>query len=68
MKKKKHELDEQEKSLKLVEQQLAITLTPKCNDSLRHPTKVEMTDCPIPPKRMRREVIRQNRTISKTNV
>ncbi|MBZ3887166.1 Structural maintenance of chromosomes flexible hinge domain-containing protein 1 [Sciurus carolinensis] len=61
MKKKKQELDEQEKSLKLIEQKLGMTPTRKCNDSLRHSTKVEMTDCPIPPKRMRRESTRQNR-------
>uniref|UniRef100_A0A8C5ZDK0 Structural maintenance of chromosomes flexible hinge domain containing 1 n=1 Tax=Marmota marmota marmota TaxID=9994 RepID=A0A8C5ZDK0_MARMA len=61
MKKKKQELDEQEKSLKLIEQKLGMTPTRKCNDSLRHSTKVEMTDCPIPPKRMRRETTRQNR-------
>lgn len=40
----------------------------KCNDSLRHSPKVEMTDCPIPPKRMRREAARQNRIITKTDV
>ncbi|EQB79087.1 elastin microfibril interface located protein 2-like protein [Camelus ferus] len=55
MKKKKQELDEQEKNLKLIEQKLGMTPTRKCNDSLRHPT----TDCPIPPKRMRREATRQ---------
>lgn len=68
MKKKKQELDEREKTLKLMEQQLGMTPTRKCNDSLCHPTKVEMPDCPIPAKRMRREVTRQNRTITKTNV
>lgn len=36
-----------------------MTPTRKCNDSLRHP----MTDCPVPPKRMRREVTRQNRWV-----
>ncbi|XP_061025692.1 structural maintenance of chromosomes flexible hinge domain-containing protein 1 isoform X2 [Eubalaena glacialis] len=64
MKKKKQELDEQEKNLKLIEQKLGMTPTRKCNDSLRHP----MTDCPIPPKRMRREATRQNRIITKTDV
>lgn len=68
MKKKKQELDEREKNLKLIEQKLGMTPTHKCNDSLRHPTKVEITDCPIPPKRMRREATRQNRTITKTDV
>ncbi|XP_048662554.1 structural maintenance of chromosomes flexible hinge domain-containing protein 1 [Marmota marmota marmota] len=68
MKKKKQELDEQEKSLKLIEQKLGMTPTRKCNDSLRHSTKVEMTDCPIPPKRMRRETTRQNRIPTKSDV
>ncbi|XP_015418161.1 PREDICTED: structural maintenance of chromosomes flexible hinge domain-containing protein 1 [Myotis davidii] len=69
MKKKKQELDEREKTLKLMEQHLlGVTPTRKGSDSLGHPTKVEMTDCPNPPKRMRREVTRQNRTVSKTNV
>ncbi|XP_023609981.1 structural maintenance of chromosomes flexible hinge domain-containing protein 1 isoform X3 [Myotis lucifugus] len=69
MKKKKQELDEREKTLKLMEQHLlGVTPTRKGSDSLGHPTKVEMTDCPIPPKRMRREVTRQNRTVTKTNV
>lgn len=67
MKKKKQELDEQEKSLKLIEQKLGMTPTSKCNDTF-HPTKVEMTDCPIPPKRMRRESTRQNRIITKADV
>ncbi|XP_036179296.1 structural maintenance of chromosomes flexible hinge domain-containing protein 1 isoform X3 [Myotis myotis] len=69
MKKKKQELDEREKTLKLMEQHLlGVTPTRKGSDSLGHPTKVEMTDCPNPPKRMRREVTRQNRTVTKTNV
>jgi len=68
MKKKKQELDEQEKNLKLIEQKLGMTPTRKCNDSLRHPAKVEMTDCPVPPKRMRREASRQNRIITKSDV
>lgn len=38
-----------------------MTSTHKCNDLLRHPAKVEITDCPIPLKRMRREATRQNR-------
>lgn len=46
------------------EQKLGMTPTRKCNDSLRHP----MTDCPVPPKRMRRETTRQNRIITKTDV
>lgn len=68
MKKKKQELDEQEKNLKIIEQKLGMTPTRKCNDSLRHSTKVEVVDCPIPPKRMRRETTRQNRIITKTDV
>nr|XP_044998928.1 structural maintenance of chromosomes flexible hinge domain-containing protein 1 isoform X1 [Jaculus jaculus] len=61
MKKKKQELDEQEKSLKLIEQKLGMTPTRKCSDSLRHSVKVELTGSPIPAKRMRRESTRQNR-------
>ncbi|NP_001245095.1 structural maintenance of chromosomes flexible hinge domain-containing protein 1 isoform X1 [Macaca thibetana thibetana] len=68
MKKKKQELDEHEKNLKLIEEKLGMTPIRKCNDSLRHSPKVEMTDCPIPPKRMRREATRQNRIITKTDV
>ncbi|XP_055466093.1 structural maintenance of chromosomes flexible hinge domain-containing protein 1 [Psammomys obesus] len=51
MKRKKQELDEQEKSLKIIEQKLGMTPTPK----------IELTECPIPAKRMRRETTRQNR-------
>ncbi|XP_036028961.1 structural maintenance of chromosomes flexible hinge domain-containing protein 1 [Onychomys torridus] len=61
MKKKKQELDEQEKSLKLIEQKLGMTPTRKCNDSFCHSAKIELTECPIPTKRMRRESTRQNR-------
>ncbi|XP_060056746.1 structural maintenance of chromosomes flexible hinge domain-containing protein 1 isoform X2 [Erinaceus europaeus] len=68
MKRKKQELDEQVKSLKLIEQKLGMTPTRKSSESLRHPTKVEVADCPIPPKRMRRETTRQNRIITKTDV
>lgn len=68
MKKKKQELDEQEKNLKLIEQKLGMTPTRKCNDSLRHPAKAEMIGCPVPPKRARRETTRQNRTVTKTDV
>ncbi|XP_057614529.1 structural maintenance of chromosomes flexible hinge domain-containing protein 1 [Chionomys nivalis] len=61
MKKKKQELDEQEKSLKLIEQKLGMTPAWKCNDSFCHSPKIELTECPIPTKRMRRESTRQNR-------
>ncbi|KAL6039937.1 hypothetical protein STEG23_004354 [Scotinomys teguina] len=61
MKKKKQELDEQEKSLKLIEQKLGMTPTRKCNDSFCHSAKIELTECPVPTKRMRRESTRQNR-------
>ncbi|KAK2094659.1 hypothetical protein P7K49_028397 [Saguinus oedipus] len=53
MKKKKQELDEHEKNLKLIEEKLGMTPIRKCNESLHQSPKVEMTDCPIPPKRMR---------------
>nr|BAK62894.1 hypothetical protein [Pan troglodytes] len=68
MRKKKQELDEHEKNLKLIEEKLGMTPIRKCNDSLRHSPKVETTDCPVPPKRMRREATRQNRIITKTDV
>ncbi|XP_075812577.1 structural maintenance of chromosomes flexible hinge domain-containing protein 1 [Microtus pennsylvanicus] len=61
MKKKKQELDEQEKSLKLIEQKLGMSPAWKCNDSFCHSPKIELTECPIPTKRMRRESTRQNR-------
>lgn len=61
MKKKKQELDEQEKSLKLIEQKLGMSPAWKCNDSFCHTPKIELTECPIPTKRMRRESTRQNR-------
>uniref|UniRef100_A0A8C2LUV8 Structural maintenance of chromosomes flexible hinge domain-containing protein 1 n=1 Tax=Cricetulus griseus TaxID=10029 RepID=A0A8C2LUV8_CRIGR len=60
MKKKKQELDEQEKSLKLIEQKLGMTPTRKCIDSFCQSTKIEMIECPIPTKKMRRESTRQN--------
>ncbi|KAL6041029.1 hypothetical protein STEG23_019169, partial [Scotinomys teguina] len=60
MKKKKQELDEQEKSLKLIEQKLGMTPTRKCNDSFCHSAKIELTEYPVPTKRMRRESTRQN--------
>uniref|UniRef100_A0A2R9BQB7 Structural maintenance of chromosomes flexible hinge domain containing 1 n=1 Tax=Pan paniscus TaxID=9597 RepID=A0A2R9BQB7_PANPA len=63
MRKKKQELDEHEKNLKLIEEKLGMTPIRKCNDSLRHSPKVETTDCPVPPKRMRREATRQNSVI-----
>ncbi|CAO2616870.1 Structural maintenance of chromosomes flexible hinge domain-containing protein 1 [Lemmus lemmus] len=61
MKKKKQELDEQEKSLKLIEQKLGMTPAWKCNDSFCQSPKIELTECPIPTKRMKRESTRQNR-------
>lgn len=61
MKKKKQELDEQEKSLKRIEQKLGMTPVRRCNESLCHSPKIEVTECPIPTKRMRRESTRQNR-------
>ncbi|XP_075389278.1 structural maintenance of chromosomes flexible hinge domain-containing protein 1 [Tenrec ecaudatus] len=67
MKKKKQELCEQEKNLKLIEQKLGMTPTRRSNDSLRHHTK-DVAECPVPAKRMRRETTRQNRIISKTDV
>ncbi|KAJ7419092.1 hypothetical protein WISP_55912 [Willisornis vidua] len=55
MQKKKQELAEQEKSLKLIKQKLGMTpaLSDKGAESLLQPTMLDMSDTPIPPKRMR---------------
>ncbi|XP_071410839.1 structural maintenance of chromosomes flexible hinge domain-containing protein 1 isoform X2 [Pithys albifrons albifrons] len=55
MQKKKQELAEQEKSLKLIKQKLGMTpaLSDKGTESLLQPTMLDMSDTPIPPKRMR---------------
>nr|XP_033789850.1 structural maintenance of chromosomes flexible hinge domain-containing protein 1 isoform X2 [Geotrypetes seraphini] len=54
MRKKKHELDEQEKNLKLIEQKLGMTPNRGTDISFEDST-VDMTNTPIPTKRMRRE-------------
>ncbi|KAM6086922.1 structural maintenance of chromosomes flexible hinge domain-containing protein 1 isoform 3-T3 [Chlamydotis macqueenii] len=59
MLKKKQELAEQEKSLKLIEQKLGMTPSDKVTESLLHPVILDMTDTPIPPKRMRRETVKK---------
>ncbi|XP_028922030.1 structural maintenance of chromosomes flexible hinge domain-containing protein 1 isoform X1 [Ornithorhynchus anatinus] len=55
MQKKKQELNEQEENLKLIEQKLGMTPTGKCPESVLQGTKLDMSDNPTPPKRMRRE-------------
>ncbi|KAJ7395253.1 hypothetical protein BTVI_156751 [Pitangus sulphuratus] len=61
MQKKKQELAEQEKSLKLVKQKLGMTpaLSDKGAESLLQPIMLDMSDTPIPPKRMRRETVKR---------
>ncbi|XP_053571840.1 structural maintenance of chromosomes flexible hinge domain-containing protein 1 [Bombina bombina] len=54
MQQKKKELDEQEKILKDIEQKLGMTPRNKKNGPDKNP-KLDMTDCPIPTKRGRRE-------------
>ncbi|XP_030337144.1 structural maintenance of chromosomes flexible hinge domain-containing protein 1 isoform X2 [Strigops habroptila] len=57
--KKKQELAEQEKSLKLIEQKLGMTPSDKVTESLFQPVMSDMPDTPIPPKRMRRETVKK---------
>uniref|UniRef100_A0A8B9MN43 SMC hinge domain-containing protein n=1 Tax=Accipiter nisus TaxID=211598 RepID=A0A8B9MN43_9AVES len=60
MQKKKQELAEQEKSLKLIEQKLGMTPSDKVTESLLQPHHMlDMSDTPIPPKRMRRETVKK---------
>ncbi|KFQ51379.1 Structural maintenance of chromosomes flexible hinge domain-containing protein 1, partial [Nestor notabilis] len=59
MQKKKQELAEQEKSLKLIEQKLGMTSSDKVTESLLQPVMLDMPDTPIPPKRMRRETVKK---------
>uniref|UniRef100_A0A803VUA2 Structural maintenance of chromosomes flexible hinge domain containing 1 n=1 Tax=Ficedula albicollis TaxID=59894 RepID=A0A803VUA2_FICAL len=61
MQKKKQELAEQEKSLKIVKQKLGMTpaLSDKGAESLLQPTMLDMSDTPIPPKRMRRDTVKK---------
>uniref|UniRef100_A0A8B9FY44 Structural maintenance of chromosomes flexible hinge domain containing 1 n=1 Tax=Amazona collaria TaxID=241587 RepID=A0A8B9FY44_9PSIT len=57
--KKRQELAEQEKSLKLIEQKLGMTPSDKVTESLLQPVMLDMPDTPIPPKRMRRETMKK---------
>ncbi|XP_056340548.1 structural maintenance of chromosomes flexible hinge domain-containing protein 1 isoform X2 [Oenanthe melanoleuca] len=61
MQKKKQELAEQEKSLKIVKQKLGMTpaLSDKGAESLLQPTMLDMSDTPLPPKRMRRDTVKK---------
>ncbi|XP_053805479.1 structural maintenance of chromosomes flexible hinge domain-containing protein 1 isoform X1 [Vidua chalybeata] len=61
MQKKKQELAEQEKSLKLVKQKLGMTpaLSDKGAESLLQPIMLDISDTPIPPKRMRRDTVKK---------
>ncbi|XP_019402215.1 PREDICTED: structural maintenance of chromosomes flexible hinge domain-containing protein 1 [Crocodylus porosus] len=58
MQKKKQELAEQEKNLKLIEQKLGMTPSDKGTESFQ-PTTLDFSDSPIPPKRMRREIVKK---------
>ncbi|XP_030908704.2 structural maintenance of chromosomes flexible hinge domain-containing protein 1 [Melopsittacus undulatus] len=60
MQKKRQELAEQEKSLKLIEQKLGMTPSDKVTESLLQPVMLDMPDTPIPPKRMRRETMKKS--------
>ncbi|KAM8966908.1 structural maintenance of chromosomes flexible hinge domain-containing protein 1 [Pelodytes ibericus] len=53
MQQKKTELDKQEKQLKDIE--LKLGMTPKKNSYGMNPSQMNMSDCPIPLKRMRKE-------------
>ncbi|XP_068251946.1 structural maintenance of chromosomes flexible hinge domain-containing protein 1 isoform X1 [Nyctibius grandis] len=59
MQKKKQELAEQEKSLKLIEQKLGMTPSDKVTESLLQPIMLDMSDTPVPSKRMRRETVKK---------
>ncbi|XP_065524143.1 structural maintenance of chromosomes flexible hinge domain-containing protein 1 isoform X1 [Lathamus discolor] len=59
MQKKRQELAEQEKSLKLIEQKLGMTPSDKVTETLLQPVMLDMPDTPIPPKRMRRETMKK---------
>ncbi|KAM6135520.1 structural maintenance of chromosomes flexible hinge domain-containing protein 1 isoform 2-T2 [Pterocles gutturalis] len=59
MQKKKQELAEQEKSLKLIEQKLGMTSSDRATESLLQPVMLDMSDTPIPPKRIRRETVKK---------
>ncbi|KAM6350260.1 structural maintenance of chromosomes flexible hinge domain-containing protein 1 isoform 3-T3 [Podargus strigoides] len=58
MQQKRQELAEQEKSLKIIEQKLGMTPSDKVTESLLQPV-LDMSDTPIPPKRMRRETVKK---------
>ncbi|XP_075441381.1 structural maintenance of chromosomes flexible hinge domain-containing protein 1 isoform X3 [Ascaphus truei] len=55
MQQKKKELDEQEKNLKQIEQKLGMTPTNRGTRTDNRPSMHDTSDCPIPPKRMKRE-------------
>ncbi|KAL9869894.1 structural maintenance of chromosomes flexible hinge domain-containing protein 1 [Geothlypis trichas] len=61
MQKRKQELAEQEKSLKIVKQKLGMTpaLSYKGAASLLQPITLDISDTPIPPKRMRRDTVKK---------
>ncbi|RMC15537.1 hypothetical protein DUI87_07731 [Hirundo rustica rustica] len=61
MQKKKQELAEQEKNLKLVKQKLGMTpaLSDKGAESLLQPIMLDISDTPIPPKRIRRDTVKK---------
>ncbi|XP_042299149.1 structural maintenance of chromosomes flexible hinge domain-containing protein 1-like isoform X1 [Sceloporus undulatus] len=55
MQTKKQELADQERDLKLIEQELGMTSSGRCTTSSFLQEEQDLTDCPSPPKRMRRE-------------
>ncbi|KFO81368.1 Structural maintenance of chromosomes flexible hinge domain-containing protein 1, partial [Cuculus canorus] len=59
MQKKKLELAEQEKNLKLIEQKLGMAPSDKATESLLQPIMLDMSGTPLPPKRMRREIVKK---------
>ncbi|XP_056679733.1 structural maintenance of chromosomes flexible hinge domain-containing protein 1 isoform X1 [Monodelphis domestica] len=64
MQKKKQELSEQEKNLERIEQKLGMTPTGK-GELVRQAAKLNMSDSPIPSKRMRRETTKKLNSSSK---
>ncbi|XP_044280413.1 structural maintenance of chromosomes flexible hinge domain-containing protein 1 isoform X4 [Varanus komodoensis] len=60
MQKRKEELAEHEKNLKLIEQQLGISSSGQCTKSSNQPEELDLFDMPNPPKRMRREITKRS--------
>ncbi|XP_069476961.1 structural maintenance of chromosomes flexible hinge domain-containing protein 1 isoform X2 [Ambystoma mexicanum] len=56
---KKQELSDQEKSLRLIEQKLGMTPKSRITKSPVRPIELDMSDSPVPAKRMKRECVRK---------